>query len=393
MPDLKNITIIGLGLIGSSIARAVKKNLPEIKISAFSNSLQTTDKAKNIGIIDYGFNNVEEAVKISDMVILCSPLGTYDALMEKIAPNLKNSAIISDAGSVKGGIIKVISKYLNDEQLPFFIPAHPIAGSEKSGIDAGSDDLYENKQLIITPLASSNKQAVETVEKFWKKLGSNVVYMDAFEHDKIYAATSHLPHLISFCYANMLSKLDADSFDSIKKQNNPEFKGFIRLAGSNAAMWRDIFLLNQNAISQMINEYYQLPQITENSASDICRRINNAAEKRKEIRSDKNFYPTEYTKENFAVMDFIPKIIACLTIESVSDYSHVGGGFLGLTRNILSPEITSEEKTLQSIGAINKYLESLSSEIRHISEKIHSNQPLEIEGYINNSLKIYENLN
>ncbi len=397
MPDLKNISIIGLGLIGSSIARTVKKNNPKIHISAFDSSVETINTAISTAIIDKGYHNPADAVKDADMVILCTPIGSYGEITAKIAKNMKKGAIISDVGSVKAGIMDEIKKYLSPEQIPLYIPAHPIAGSEKSGIMAGTDNLFKGRQLILTPTSDCDKTALENTRQFWQNCGSIVDIMDAKEHDMIYAASSHLPHLISFCFANLLAKLDEKTFQLIKDSNNSEFKGFIRLAGSNPMMWQDIFLFNSDAVLAQVENFYSPPAICpidgDSDIESLYNRILAAQEKRRSTGTDRSLNPILYSFETYAFMELLPKIIACLSIESVKDFSHVGGGFLGLTRNILTPAVDFSNRLNANKVSANSTISQLQDEIEIISALIRKRQVTDIYEYIASAVKIYENLN
>ncbi|MCE3232287.1 MAG: Cyclohexadienyl dehydrogenase, partial [Rickettsiaceae bacterium] len=261
MPLFNRISIIGLGLIGSSIARSARKNKICTHISAYNKNPETLKKALNQGIIDTAAVSLEDAVRGADLVILCTPIGSYSTITKKIAPHLAENAIITDVGSVKSSVIKSIEDELLAEHKPHFIPAHPIAGSEKSGLDAGTADLFKGRQTILTPNDECDAKSLEKIKKLWTKLGSNVELMDAKEHDEIYATASHLPHFISFCFANSIRKLEKTDILEITNNIDDCFKSFIRLAGSNPAMWSDIFMYNKEAILNNIKKFYQPPSL------------------------------------------------------------------------------------------------------------------------------------
>jgi len=376
MPLFEKIAIIGLGLIGGSIAKAAKKNLVVSKISASNHSYKSIKYAIEHNIIDEGFIDPESAVIDADMVILCTPIGSYAEIIDKISPKLKKGAIITDVGSVKSYVIESVLPLLDGEQKKHFIPGHPIAGSEKSGVEASSGDLYVGKQQLLTPLEFLDKASVEKVKQFWEKIGAVVSLIDANEHDRIYAASSHVPHLISFCYANLLYKLPKDVFESILKENNREFKKFLRLTGSNAKMWSDIFIYNKEAILEIVSENFSFSDIND---FNYIEKLDKSRSRRGSLGGFSDC--KNYSKDVLPYMDFLPHIIACKIIESVDDFSHVGAGFLGVTEIIFSDISTHYEEEL---------IQKIKGEIKLITDYITRSDSVEIIKYIGNSTEVYD---
>lgn len=247
MPPLfNNVGIIGLGLIGSSLARAIKQKSLAKQVYGYAKSQNTLERALELGVIDYITNSVSETLSNCDIIIICTPLSIYESIFIEIAKdkNLGNN-IITDVGSLKEMVIKNAEKYLPENILPFVIPAHPIAGTEKTGVESGFAELFTGRRVVITPLQNSNKAALEKVETLWKECGSNITTLDAATHDKIYAKISHLPQLLAYAYKNTLQKV---SGINTKEINNQNFQQFTRLCASDPFIWADIFSMNHKNI-------------------------------------------------------------------------------------------------------------------------------------------------
>ena len=249
----KKISIIGLGLIGSSIALAIKKKkLAEIT-SGYSRSLKTRTIAKKLKLTSEIKNNISDCVKNSDLVIICTHLSSYKSIFKKISPHLTKDAIVTDVGSAKESSISevesLIKKKIN------FVPAHPIAGTEKSGPKAGFAELFEERWCIITPLKVNKTRDINKVKTFWKKLGSKVETMTPSRHDKVMAVTSHLPHLIAYNMVHTAADLENFTKSDIVKYSASGFRDFTRIASSDPTMWRDVILANREAVLEMIGRF------------------------------------------------------------------------------------------------------------------------------------------
>jgi len=253
-PVVNRLAIIGQGLIGSSITRAVVAN-------GVARELAVTDASpkvrKTVSELGFGITKVvetsAEAVRDADLVIACVPVGQYGALAQEIAPHLKSGAVLSDVGSVKGAVVRDMLPHLPEHvQL---VPAHPLAGTEHSGPEAGLADLFENRWCIVTPLENSASEAVETLTAFWKALGSEVEVMPVRHHDEALAITSHLPHLIAFAIFHTGLKHEEVSQSEVMKYSAGGFRDFTRIASSNPTMWRDIFLNNKEAVLGVLKQF------------------------------------------------------------------------------------------------------------------------------------------
>jgi len=249
----KRVCIIGCGLIGSSIARGIKKNKLANKVVSSNRSNSTNKKVIRLKVVDEASSDTKKIVKGSDLVIIASPLSSYKNIILKIKSSLKNGAILTDVGSVKNNVILLIEK--NIPKNVSWISSHPIAGTEESGPESGFSDLFKNKWCILTPSKRSNKKDVKLLEKFWKKLGSRVDVMDAKQHDYILSITSHMPHLIAYNIVNTTLKVKKKKDRNVVKYSAGGLRDFTRIAASNPIMWRDIFVQNKENTSKMIDKF------------------------------------------------------------------------------------------------------------------------------------------
>jgi cyclohexadieny/prephenate dehydrogenase len=245
--------LIGVGLIGSSIARAARKFKAAKTISVFDKSAAVCERAKKLGFADRIAPSAQEAVKHADLVILCVPAGAYAEVLKDIAPALKSGAIVSDTGSVKTSAAQALKSYLPDTTV--IIPAHPVAGTEFSGPDAGFAELFCNRWCILTPDEHAPLDAVERVSIFWRALGAQVEVMSAEHHDSVLAITSHIPHLIAFNIVGTAADLEQVAQMEVIKYSAGGFRDFTRIASSDPIMWRDIFLHNKPAVLEMLERF------------------------------------------------------------------------------------------------------------------------------------------
>ena len=249
----KKITIIGLGLIGSSIARAIKKNNLCKILVAHDKSKLVLKKTSKLKITNHIEPNLKKSVKDSDLVIICTPLGTYKNIVSVIKNNLKKTCILTDVGSAKIFVTNTVSKLINKNTI--WIPAHPVAGTEQSGPEAGFADLFKNRWCIITPVNKKNPSYVKKLNNFWRKIGSKVQQMSAEHHDKVMAITSHIPHLIAYNIVGTAANLEKDTKSEVIKYSASGFRDFTRIASSDPIMWRDIALNNRNQILHMLEKF------------------------------------------------------------------------------------------------------------------------------------------
>ncbi len=252
-PVFERLTIIGLGLIGSSIARAARLSNAAKTIVAADISPDVCARVNELGLADIVSDDLAAAVKESDCVILCVPVGACGAVAAAMAPGLKEGAIVSDVGSVKGAVVAAMQPHLPKNV--HFIPAHPIAGTEHSGPDSGFATLFKNRWLILTPVENGDPAATEKLASFWQAFGSKVEVMDAPHHDLVLAVTSHLPHLIAYNIVGTAADLETVTQSEVIKFSASGFRDFTRIAASDPTMWRDVFLNNRDAVLEMLGRF------------------------------------------------------------------------------------------------------------------------------------------
>jgi cyclohexadieny/prephenate dehydrogenase len=247
------VALIGIGLIGSSLAHAMRKHKLAGEITGYARSEATRAKALEIDIVDKVFPTAAQAVKDADLVILCSPVGTYGELAREIGPGLRPGAILTDVGSVKGAVVRDVLPHVPPDVS--FIPGHPIAGTEQSGPESGFAELFINRWCILTPLPDSDPGAVERLADFWRACGSNVEVMTPEHHDLVLAITSHLPHLIAYNIVSTAADLEEVTSSEVIKYSAGGFRDFTRIAASDPTMWRDVFLNNKDAVLEMLGRF------------------------------------------------------------------------------------------------------------------------------------------
>lgn len=247
------LCIIGVGLIGGSIARAARLNGLSQTIVGFGRpeDLANLQTAKQLGVIDEYYLDLAEAVKNVDCVVIATPVASIKAIFTLLQPLWSAQTIYTDVGSTKGSVL-VAAEQVFGEIPPNLVPAHPIAGAEQSGVEASLDDLFVGKRLIITPTDNTSPQALQAIKTLWEKLGSLVSVMDAKHHDGVLAATSHLPHLLAFALVDMLGRKDEQN--EIFKYAAGGFRDFTRIASSDPTMWLDICLANRDELIPLIEE-------------------------------------------------------------------------------------------------------------------------------------------
>ena len=252
METVKTVAIIGLGLIGSSIARAVRAAMPSLTLTGHDSDEGVRARASELGLVDEVAGTAPEAVRGADLIILCVPVGEMVRAAESISGALKPSAIVSDVGSSKESISRDLERLLPGARI---VPAHPVAGTERSGPDAGFATLFRGRWCILTPTADTDPQAIETVTLFWQSLGAKTDVMDPRHHDMVLAVTSHLPHLIAYTIVGTASDLEEVTRSEVIKYSAGGFRDFTRIAASNPVMWRDIFLANKTAVLDTLQRF------------------------------------------------------------------------------------------------------------------------------------------
>jgi cyclohexadieny/prephenate dehydrogenase len=252
MLPFARVAIIGLGLIGSSVARAVRANMPTVRLSGSDADPAVRERARDLDLLDDVADGAGAAVVDADLVILCVPVGAMPAVAAEISPELSPGTVVSDVGSVKGQVLNDLGAALPGVAI---VPAHPVAGTENSGPDAGFATLFRNRWCILTPPEGANPLAVERVKAFWTALGSNVEVMDARHHDLVLAVTSHLPHLIAYTIVSTASDLEDVTRSEVIKYSAGGFRDFTRIAASDPTMWRDVFLSNKEAVLETLQRF------------------------------------------------------------------------------------------------------------------------------------------
>jgi len=249
----KKICIIGCGLIGSSLARAIKKyNLSE-KIVSSNRSDIVNKKVLGLKIVDDSSSDTQKMAKDSDLIIIATPLSSYENVILKIKNSLKNGMILTDVGSVKERVISSVEKAIPKDVS--WIPSHPIAGTEESGPEAGFSELFKNRWCILTPSKKAKEKDINTLKSFWKKIGSKVDIMNAKQHDYILSITSHIPHLVAYNIVNTSINIQKEKQSAIIKYSAGGLRDFTRIAASNPIMWRDIFIQNKKNTSKGIERF------------------------------------------------------------------------------------------------------------------------------------------
>jgi cyclohexadieny/prephenate dehydrogenase len=252
-PLFSSIALIGIGLIGSSLARAVAKTGAAARIFIHDRDPTALARADALGLGQSYARTVAEAVAEADLVILCTPVGANAALAEAMAPALKPGAIVSDVGSVKSSVVADVGPRL--PKGTHFVPAHPVAGTEQSGPDAGFATLFMNRWCILTPPPGADQAAVDKVRAFWTALGANVETMTPEHHDLVLAITSHVPHLIAYNIVGTAADLEEVTRSEVIKFSAGGFRDFTRIAASDPTMWRDVFLYNREAVLEMLGRF------------------------------------------------------------------------------------------------------------------------------------------
>ncbi|MBR0681760.1 prephenate/arogenate dehydrogenase family protein [Roseomonas eburnea] len=253
-PVFNRLCLIGIGLIGSSIARVARKRGDIARtVVATARRPETLARVRELGIVDVVEDDVAKAVEGCDGVILCVPVGAYASVMQAIAPHLAPGCVLTDVGSTKGSVVRDLTPLVPAGVR--LVPAHPMAGTEHSGPDAGFAELFQGRYCIVTPLPDSDPDAVAKVREFWRRCGSMTETMDPATHDRVVAIVSHLPHLIAFTICGTADDLAEETKEAVLKFAAAGFRDFTRIAASDVDMWRDVFLNNREALLEMLARF------------------------------------------------------------------------------------------------------------------------------------------
>ena len=249
---IDTLSIIGVGLIGSSLSLALKEAGTVGRVIGFGRNRDNLEKGVELGVRDGFESSIEAAVAEADVIVVAVPLGAMQPVFGELANSIKKDAVITDVGSAKGYVVAAARAELG-ENLKRFVPGHPIAGKEKSGVEAGLADLFQNRRLILTPLAQTDADATAVIDAMWRDCGATIEYLEVEHHDKVLAATSHLPHMLAYALVHQLSHLN--EHDEIFRYAAGGFRDFTRIASSDPVMWRDVCLANSEALGDLLEQY------------------------------------------------------------------------------------------------------------------------------------------
>jgi len=252
MLPFARVTIIGIGLIGSSIARATRASMPTVRLTGYDAAADVRATADALHLFDDVADSSGAAVIDADLVILCVPVGAMGAAAADFADDLPAAAVVSDVGSCKAEVVRALREALPGATI---VPAHPVAGTERSGPEAGFATLFHKRWCILTPPDGTDPLAIERVAEFWRKLGAEVETMAPDHHDRVLAITSHLPHLIAYTIVGTASDMEEVTRSEVIKYSAGGFRDFTRIAASDPTMWRDVFLANREAVLEMLQRF------------------------------------------------------------------------------------------------------------------------------------------
>jgi cyclohexadieny/prephenate dehydrogenase len=247
------VALIGIGLIGSSLARALRRDSPETTIVACARRPETLATVRRLALADATTDDPAVAVEGADLVVIATPLSAYAELGRRIAPELRDGAILTDVGSVKQAAIRDLGPYV--PRPVHFVPGHPVAGTEHSGPEFGFAELFRDRWCILTPPPETAPEPVAAVGRMWQGFGMRVVTMSADHHDKVLAMTSHLPHLIAYTIVGTATNLEESLKSEVIEFSASGFRDFTRIAASDPVMWRDIFLNNREAVLEIVQRF------------------------------------------------------------------------------------------------------------------------------------------
>ena len=251
---IDKLAIIGVGLIGSSLSLALKEAGEVRQVIGFGRNQQNLAKGVELGVLDDFAESIEACVSDADVIVVAVPLGAMRQVFSELKQAIKKGAIITDVGSAKGSVVTAAREELGTV-FSRFVPGHPIAGTEQSGVEAGFPTLYKNRRIIITPVEQTDQDAIAVIDQMWRHCGATIEYLSVEHHDKVLAATSHLPHMLAYALVHYLSYLN--DHEEIFRYASGGFRDFTRIASSDPVMWRDVCISNGDALTSLIEEYQQ----------------------------------------------------------------------------------------------------------------------------------------
>ena len=287
---IDNLSIIGVGLIGGSLSRALRKAKLVGRVTGCNRSEETLKRAVELDVIDDYYLNISEAVRNADVIIIGTPLSVSEKMLPKLANSMSVNAVVTDVGSVKGGIVNAARETLA-EKFPNFVPGHPIAGTEKNGVEASYEDLFVNHRVILTPLEETSSKAHKLVTQMWESVGAEVIDLDVKHHDEVLAATSHLPHMLAYALVDCLAGMQER--DEIFKYAAGGFADFTRIASSSPDMWHDICFSNREALIRALDIFSShigdiKSAIEKSESNELLKTFRRAKEVRDRFNREKN---------------------------------------------------------------------------------------------------------
>jgi prephenate dehydrogenase len=253
MKLFKKMTVIGVGLLGASLAKACKERGLVEEIVGYGRNRENLEKARTLKIIDHCATDLSEAVNDADLIVLCTPVSTIVPLIQSMAAEISPGTLITDVGSVKGPVVSDADKLIPEGI--FFVGSHPIAGGENSGLEASTANLYQGARCIVTPTEKTNEEALEKISALWQAVGMNIINLSAEEHDFIFGAVSHLPHIVAYALMNTLGALRTKDDREVTAFSGAGLKDITRIASSDPVMWRDICLSNRNHSLDLVDRF------------------------------------------------------------------------------------------------------------------------------------------
>ncbi len=283
--EFEEICVIGLGLIGGSFALNLKTHGFPGRITAIDVNPEAIEKGLELGIVDSGSIKYD-LVGSADLVVIATPLGAYKSILEQISSRVSRDTVVSDLGSVKGDVVYMCEELLDG--IAPFVGGHPIAGTEKSGVENAVENLFRGAKFIVTPTENTDKEALNRVVSLWRRLGSEVIEMDPYYHDKVFAAVSHLPHVVAYSMVDAIDSLSEELNTDLFKFTGGGFKDFTRIAMSDPVMWRDICMVNRDNLLKALKEFKASIEKVEDfirskNPEELYRFFEKAREKRRSV--------------------------------------------------------------------------------------------------------------
>lgn len=401
----KRLSIVGLGVIGGSLAKAITNKKLAENIIAYDNNSKSLKYALNNKIITKIASGFKQLCEDSDCIIICVPPRSFKTILENLLPYIEETTIIMDVSSVKKSIVEIAKTTLPNKLLSLFVPAHPIAGSEKNGILASNVNLFNNKKAFITPIESTSPEAIKIITNLWEAIGSQVFVTKPEEHDKIYAEFSHTPQLIAFAIMKVLENLELDAFEMLKANIDEQFKKFIRIAASEVSMWVDIFIENKKFILESLKS---IDKNIKNLIVDLEKNIHslkinlvlvsknwNDNFSSFEVES-KSMLPNlqgDMQEEVAIIIRKFPAIISYIVFESCSyNCSYAGAGFRDLTYPLKTLGEKFDNLSSSELSIIKDILNDFCLTIAFFENLLEENNIQKLKSEINNCKEVYNKI-